>query len=800
MAFTKPIPKVPFGSKAETLKSIKPFLQKGVIDELLVFSVKDWKNNASEIYKKISDQFQNRVIIRSSALNEDCFSSSNAGHFTSVSNLDPNDFEQLKNGINLVVASYSDMREDHQFFVQKFLSNVEISGVIFTRDINTFAPYITVNYDDQSGRTDTVTSGGKQPTKTCVIFKEKVFDLSDRRMDCLLEVIQELEQIFGNDALDIEFAIVKNEVHILQVRPIVKKEDIVSVPDTTLIRSTLQQIHQRLEELNTSHPDLYGSETLYGIMPDWNPAEMIGIKPRPLALSLYRELITDSVWAYQRDNYGYKRLRSFPLLISLAGHPYIDVRVDFNSFLPKSLDETVSHKLADFYLQKLKSDPTSHDKVEFDIVYTCYTFDLDKKLEELKEHSFQNKEISEIKNALRDLTKKIIGTNGHPGLYEEDLNRIRTLESRREKLLATPLSEVNKIYWLIEDCKRYGTLPFAGIARAGFIAIIFLNSLVDLKILTAEEKNKFLNSLQTITKQLSQDIRKLQNETLSRTAFLKEYGHLRPGTYDICLESYAENFEKYFNFTESSRDVASSEDVQKVLFELRPDQEQVLVELLNEHQLDITPVQLFQFMKSAIEGREYAKFSFTKSVSEILSMIKQYGNKFGLSSEDMSYVEVGTIIKFYSTVAYFDEREVLIQEIQRNRSISNFYKYLRLPHLICEPQDLFFFHLDEVEPNYITLKTVEGEPLIINPFIQKDSLFNKIVFIESADPGFDWIFSHNIKGLVTMYGGANSHMAIRAAELNIPAIIGCGPLLFDQWSGAKTLRIDTATKRVIVIS
>ena len=31
-------------------------------------------------------------------------------------------------------------------------------------------------------------------------------------------------------------------------------------------------------------------------MPDWNPAEIIGKKPRPLALSLYQELITNHTW------------------------------------------------------------------------------------------------------------------------------------------------------------------------------------------------------------------------------------------------------------------------------------------------------------------------------------------------------------------------------------------------------------------------------------------------------------------------------------------------------------------------
>ena len=52
--------------------------------------------------------------------------------------------------------------------------------------------------------------------------------------------------------------------------------------------------------------------------------------------------------------------------------------------------------------------------------------------------------------------------------------------------------------------------------------------------------------------------------------------------------------------------------------------------------------------------------------------------------------------------------------------------------------------------------------------------------IVSADPGFDWIFSHDIAGLITKYGGANSHMAIRCAELNIPASIGVGHKLYNS--------------------
>ena len=62
---------------------------------------------------------------------------------------------------------------------------------------------------------------------------------------------------------------------------------------------------------------------------------MIGTKPKPLSLSLYKELITDKIWSEQRSLYGYKNVNPNRLLINLGGSPYIDLRTDFNSFLPK---------------------------------------------------------------------------------------------------------------------------------------------------------------------------------------------------------------------------------------------------------------------------------------------------------------------------------------------------------------------------------------------------------------------------------------------------------------------------------
>jgi phosphoenolpyruvate-protein kinase (PTS system EI component) len=61
------------------------------------------------------------------------------------------------------------------------------------------------------------------------------------------------------------------------------------------------------------------------------------------------------------------------------------------------------------------------------------------------------------------------------------------------------------------------------------------------------------------------------------------------------------------------------------------------------------------------------------------------------------------------------------------------------------------------------------------------------------------LFSRGIAGLITRYGGAASHMAIRCTELGIPAAIGCGDM-FDHLvrATASTLTLDCAQQMIIV--
>ena len=50
-----------------------------------------------------------------------------------------------------------------------------------------------------------------------------------------------------------------------------------------------------------------------------------------------------------------------------------------------------------------------------------------------------------------------------------------------------------------------------------------------------------------------------------------------------------------------------------------------------------------------------------------------------------------------------------------------------------------------------------------------------------------------------MYGGANSHMAIRAGELSIPAAVGVGAKKFEEFKKASLIELDTQGKMIKIL-
>ena len=752
--------KILLSSKASILLQLQPLLKSAQILPVCVFTQQEWKDNKKKCLERLSSLgARESFIVRSSGCTEDKCGQSKAGAYLSLLHIS---IKGIAEAVDKVFASFGpSLRPEDEVLIQSMLTNVIRSGVAFSHDPHSKTCYNIINWTE--GQDTTLVTSGKE-AKTWQL-SSLVENKVPPELKKIVALLKELKNILADEPIDCEFAIAsvsgEEEVYLFQVRslfidgPLEKNLDHVN---------RLKTIYQYLLEKMQPHPWLVGKTTFFGVMPDWNPAEIIGLRPRPLALSLYSELVTDSIWAYQRNNYGYRNLRSHPLLISFFGMPYVDIRVSFNSFIPSSLSEEIAEKLVNYYLDELKNEPTLHDKVEFNIVFSSFSFNLPQRLGSLKTRGFSESEIFAITESLKTITNKI--THPDHGLWLADAEKIKTLKERQHSLNSSNLNPVEKVYWLLEDIKRYGTLPFAGLARAAFIAVQMLKSLVDSKIFTQTEYEDFMSSIKTITSEISAD-----RGQLNRHDFLLKYGHLRPGTYDILSPRYDEEPDLYFNW-----DAKTSIFLPKQ-FHARPQQLEKITELCLQYGIEHTGLSFLQFARDAISLREESKFHFTRSLSQALVLINEIGKGLGFSTDDLSYSNVSAFQALMKSI--LNASDIVGRSIESGKLNFQETKHLSMPPLILKPEDVFSFQWPETSPNFITQKTITGD---VTTKLNKKDLSGKIVFISNADPGFDWIFDCGIVGLVTAWGGANSHMAIRALELGIPAVIGAGEEKFKRWS------------------
>jgi len=780
-------------SKARTLRRVESRVSLFRVPEFLYFETSLFLRAPEEVIDRIKQTFGGRpLVIRSSAADEDGVHKACAGEYESVLNVCSTDSEVIRQAIATVIASFErkgPRTGTDEVIVQELLRTTSMSGVVFTHDLNTGAPYYVINYDDVSGRTNTVTSGGGEyANRTLYIHRGATQSIRSERFQRLMHAVQELERAMESQFLDIEFALGEDLTpYLLQVRAITTQPNwnrAVARRIDAALQGIQAFVRTRLEPMT----GVYGTTTVLGQMPDWNPAEMIGRAPRALAFSLYRKLITDHAWRIAREMMGYAVPAGQSLMVSLAGQPFIDTRLSFHSYLPAGLSPAIGTKLVDAWVMRLRNHPELHDKVEFDVAITTYSFDIDNKIDALGDGVLSQLERTEFQEALREQTRKLLSDSTEGGLGKA-LGRIEELERRQLRGRESPIEKgALTLFEMVDDCVRFGTIPFSILARHGFIARTLLLSLSRRGILTTEEVDGIQSGVRTIASVLVNDIRRLRLGELSRDEFMERYGHLRPGTYDILSRRY----DQMPDFGMGDSHVRPAKELKN--FTLSAEKKREINSLLAEEGFpEMDADKLLAYVQTATAGREYGKFVFSRSVSEMLEVIAAFGERHGLSREELSHISIDHLLDTAtaSGEGAIEERLRKIAEEESERHAIS--AAIRLPQVLFDEAGIHVVPFQISHPNFITHKKVTAVSVYLAAGQTPPSLAGKIVLIENADPGFDWIFAQQIGGLITKYGGANSHMAIRCAEFGIPAAIGCGEQRFEAFLDAHQILLDCST-------
>ena len=707
--------------------------------------------NIEETLGKFSEQ----IIIRSNSSKEDTDETSSAGKFLSIGPIDKNDISLIKKSWNEVLQSY-EKDDNNTVIFQDYVDGAKSVSVLTSYKVGTDSPYRTFStyYGSQ---TDAVTSGRYNKIKNFFIHRS-LDNLPEKFKEHykFFKIQNQLENLFGNKQLDIEIVTDhKEEPLLLQVRPlmgkVIKKEPIM------VERSVIDENVKRYKELIPTTDDRFGTNQIYSNMSDMNPAEMIGKKPDNIAFSLYRFMFTDTTWNKQRGEFGYRIYSGGKLMELFNNVAYINVNHSLNSFLTRNIKNETCEKIINYQLNKLETYPHLHDSIEFDISRSSYTFETDEKFGEEYKNIIDSKEIIQW----------------HHDLIEIDSFNSSTLHKNNEIILDAFSNLDDSFQYLDKENIKFVrdnmALPFTHHSRLGFVYFAQLNNFLKNGVINEEEKQNLLLSVNSISTKMKQDAYRVKTGDISLNDFLSIYGHVRAGNYNLSSSNLKSNISFAESLINTSNEPIPSEPLKIDIFKKIDD-------YFNLNKISYTSENWVEMFQLAVSTRENSKFYYTKGIDGILSEVEE---------KNISDRELFKLLDFE-----YNDMNTYNQKIEDTL----------MPDVITSSDDFYAYEEMNKDGNYIGQGTVSGEILFLDGTENnRNNLDNKIIVIPAADPGWDWIFNYKIKSLITEFGGPNSHMAIRCAEHNIPAILGIGEKNFSAILNSKNLVVDFSNENFTIL-
>jgi hypothetical protein len=582
-----------------------------------------------------------------------------------------------------------------------------------------------------------------------------------------LGLARELEALCACVALDIEFGMrADGQLVLFQVRRIALAHSWHPVTELR-VRRQLVYVEQFIRDCSRRLDGILGERTILAAMPDWNPAEIIGTMPRPLAASLYRELITDATWHRARAAMGYRRLPDVGLMVLICGHPYVDVRKSFNSFLPAGVPDEIGGVWSmpgstALSLRRAPRQGRVRDRPDL------HGFLLRPRLPARYPGLLAEGELARYRSELVCLTRRALAGGGEGARQGAGGGgRLGGLS------LPDPVEQggnawLSRAAYLLGLCREAGALSFAVVARHAFIAESLLRSACRRGVLSAEAYRSLPAQHPDGHRRDGRGLRAGLPRCDGSPAVPAEFGHLRPGTYEITSLRYDERDDLFDADAEQGepRPMPPSSSCRQSApgsWRCWPRQRSTWW----------MPRACWPTCGTLLSGVSTSEFLFTRVLSNALSAAVCWGERHGLSRDDLSYVPWPRLAErlLEPTMDYMDRSLLLLAD--EGRANLSAAQSFRFSHILFGVDDLHIALQSRSVPNFVGSGRASGNVVELTASTSANiHIRNRIVCIERGS-GFRLDLHQGPAALITRFG-APIHTWRSLRRTGAAGGVGCG--------------------------
>ena len=765
--------------KAEALAALAERLPAGTVPPGIAVTRHSFEADSDAAVARVQEALAGvgDLAVRSSALDEDRDGGSTAGRYLSILGVRPAT-GSLREAMGLVFASMDGGpgADDDMVLVQAMV-HPSLSAVVLTREPKGGGPYFVVAAHEGT-RPDAVTLG--EASRQLTVLHGHEDEIPEQPLKAVARLARAAVSVSGADLLDLEIIVdEEGEARLVQARQLTRRR----VPDPAELAGSFERARSALRHLSTRVDGVLGDGCALSDMADWNPAEIVGTAPTPLAFSLYRELIGRRAWWQARAAMGYRTV-PVQLLHRLGAHPYVDVRASLTSLIPAELDDPLAERAVAAGLDALAENPTLHTQLEFGLTCSCAGFD-GSAVPPLLGARLALVDAERLAAAAARRTDSLVLARGPLS--------IQGLERHFRSAAGKPVSadrvpaDASSIDLRLRQAVARAGVPFAAAARHAFVAERLLRGLVACEALTPERADFLRSSVNSVATRCARDLGSVRAEQLSMGDFLARFGHLRPGTYDIRSWCYRDLDPAVLLAGVSPPPGRTSFRASRL--ELR-----AITRRCRQLDMGATAEQVLDYIAAAIALREEGKLCLSWHVSELLEAIAAQAEKAGLDREQAALLGLDDFLPGGGLCGE-DAAELVRIADARHRAASA----LVTPGVVLDESDLLLVRGDPQRPTFVTASRIRGATVKIDAHSRPSACPpGAIVCAERLDPGFEWLFSQSVAGLIVRYGGPNSHIAVRCHELGIPAVLGCSQAQFEAACAAAEVELDCGAETLTV--